>query len=180
MQRFIIGNNDQINRIVPGTANRSGKIFGTKEQLRRLFSRWPGTRLVEIWNELPGVKPVRKFTDRRTAIDRIWNAIQQSRSETAASTARFECSDQPKESGKTPGDRGTTWRTRSVQAGSKKAKILKLLKRPTGATLEKLMRVTGWQAHSVRGFISAGVNKRMDLRVTSNRREDGQRVYQIR
>ena len=132
-----------------------------------------------FWNEIPGVKPVRKFTDRTTAIDRIWNALQQSRSKTTVSTAGAKCADQPITSLITNGERATTQRTRSIQAGTKKAAILKLLRRPAGVTLEKLMRVTRWQAHSVRGFISAGVNKRMGLRVTSNRREDGQRVYQI-
>ena len=165
--------------------SRGGKSFVSKEGLENLVGEWPGKQLVEFWNQIPGVKSVRKFTDRKTAIDRIWNALQQSPSQTAVSTTGPECANQAEriESRKTNGDRGTTRRTRSVQPGSKKDVILKLLSRPSSVTLEKLMRVTGWQAHSVRGFISAGVNnvnKRLGLRVTSNRREDGQRVYQIR
>ncbi|MBI4444758.1 MAG: DUF3489 domain-containing protein, partial [Acidobacteria bacterium] len=68
---------------------------------------------------------------------------------------------------------------RNGRAGSKKNEMIQLLKRPDGVTLQELMAATGWQGHSVRGFISAGVNKRMGLRVTSNRREDGQRVYRV-
>ena len=65
------------------------------------------------------------------------------------------------------------------RAGSKKAMILRLLRRPTGVSLEKLMAATGWQAHSVRGFISAAVGRRMGLTVASHKGENGQRVYRI-
>jgi len=44
--------------------------------LRKLAAQWPATRLVEIWNQLPGVKPVTRFTDRDTAIRRIWAVVQ--------------------------------------------------------------------------------------------------------
>ena len=41
------------------------------------------------------------------------------------------------------------------------------------------MKTTGWQAHSVRGFISGALGKKMDLMVESSKREDGERVYSI-
>ena len=62
---------------------------------------------------------------------------------------------------------------------SKKSVILQLLRRPTGVSLEKLMAATGWQAHSVRGFLSAAVGKRMGLKVASSKADGGQRVYRI-
>ena len=41
-----------------------------------MAAEWPTARLVEIWNSLPGVTPVTKFKDRKTAAGRIWKAIQ--------------------------------------------------------------------------------------------------------
>src|SRR3972149_1679648 len=51
-------------------------IFTTGEELGKLAADWPISRLVEIWNSLPGATPVKKVTDRKTAITRIWKAIQ--------------------------------------------------------------------------------------------------------
>src|SRR5881628_2128752 len=53
--------------------------------------------------------------------------------------------------------------TPSARPGTKKAAILSLLKRPKGATLKELMKATQWQAHSVRGFLSVSVGKRMAI-----------------
>ena len=64
--------------------------------------------------------------------------------------------------------------------GSKAAAVLDLLKRPDGATLAELMKVTGWQAHSVRGFLSGAVGKKLGLAVTSTKGEDGERTYSIK
>jgi len=62
---------------------------------------------------------------------------------------------------------------------SKKAIVLELLHRPKGATLAELTEATKWQAHSVRGFISGTLSKKMDLPVVSAKREDGSRVYSL-
>jgi len=64
--------------------------------------------------------------------------------------------------------------------GSKTAKVLDLLRRPGGATGKELMKATGWQAHSVRGFLSGTVGKKMGLTVTSTKGEDGERTYSIK
>jgi Protein of unknown function (DUF3489) len=63
---------------------------------------------------------------------------------------------------------------------SKGAKILELITRTKGATLGELMTATGWQAHSVRGFISGTLGTKMGLKVESAKREDGERGYSIR
>jgi hypothetical protein len=63
--------------------------------------------------------------------------------------------------------------------GSKKAKILALLKRPGGASLEQLQKATGWQAHSVRGFLSGTLKTKMGLRVHSSKLADGARTYRL-
>ena len=63
--------------------------------------------------------------------------------------------------------------------GSKTAKILDLLKRPGGATSKELIKATGWLPHSVRGFLSGTVGKKMGLTVTSTKGEDGARTYSV-
>ena len=66
----------------------------------------------------------------------------------------------------------------AARQGSKTAHILELLKRPSGATLQELMAATEWQAHSVRGFISGTLGKKMGLTIESAKR-DQERVYSI-
>jgi hypothetical protein len=61
---------------------------------------------------------------------------------------------------------------------SKGAKILELIGRPKGATLAEIMKATGWQAHSVRGFLSTAGRKR-GLKIESEKNDAGERVYQI-
>ena len=68
---------------------------------------------------------------------------------------------------------------KGVRSDSKNATILELLRQPNGATLQDLTAATGWQAHSVRGFLSAVVGKKLGLKLESTKREDGQRVYSI-
>src|SRR4051812_17282796 len=50
--------------------------FTSQEELTELAAAWPASRLVEIWNSIPGVTPITKFTNRKVATDRIWKAIQ--------------------------------------------------------------------------------------------------------
>ena len=64
--------------------------------------------------------------------------------------------------------------------GSKAAKVLDLLKRPGGVSSKELMKATGWQPHSVRGFLSGTVSKKMGLAVTSTKGEDGERTYSVK
>src|SRR3989440_5984102 len=52
------------------------ETFSTPYELDALAGKWPGSRLVEIWNSLPGVEPVERFTSRQVAATRIWKAIQ--------------------------------------------------------------------------------------------------------
>ncbi len=64
--------------------------------------------------------------------------------------------------------------------GSKTAKVLGLLKRPNGVTLKELLKATGWQPHSVRGFLSGAIRKKMGITVASTKAEDGERIYQVK
>ncbi|MGO9013282.1 MAG: DUF3489 domain-containing protein [Bryobacteraceae bacterium] len=68
----------------------------------------------------------------------------------------------------------------SARPGSKTAKVLDLLRRSGGATLKELRKATGWQAHSVRGFLSGALGKKMGLAVTSTKAEDEERRYSVK
>jgi Protein of unknown function (DUF3489) len=67
----------------------------------------------------------------------------------------------------------------AAKQGSKATAILDLLKRPTGATLKDLMKATGWQPHSVRGFLSGTLKKRMGTPLESFKSADGKRTYRV-
>ncbi|MBX9792746.1 MAG: DUF3489 domain-containing protein [Burkholderiaceae bacterium] len=61
---------------------------------------------------------------------------------------------------------------------SKQARLISLLKAAPGATLEQMMSLTGWQAHTVRGTISGVLRKRLGLNVVCAG-ESGSRSYRI-
>jgi hypothetical protein len=65
-------------------------------------------------------------------------------------------------------------------AGRDGSKVLDLLKRLGGVTANELMKATGWQPHSVRGFLSGTINKKMGLAVISSKAESGERSYSIK
>ena len=62
---------------------------------------------------------------------------------------------------------------------SKKAIVLDLLRRKRGATTAEIAKATDWQNHSIRGFISGHVAKKMGLAVESTQGEAGERTYRI-
>ena len=55
---------------------KGAERFRNEAGLAKLAADWPLGRLVDIWNRLPGVTPVKKFKDRATAVARIWREIQ--------------------------------------------------------------------------------------------------------
>ncbi len=65
------------------------------------------------------------------------------------------------------------------KSGSKQASVIAMLKSPAGATIGGMMKATGWQQHSVRGFLAAVVRKRLKLELGS-KKIDGERVYRIK
>ena len=195
---------DRENNITAHTSLKEAKAagiagaeyFSSEEELAKLAESWSptGTRgrgsskLLELWNSLPGVIPVKKFTDRKTALDRIWKAAQALTPPVAPQGAQ----DAPKAKGSkkkaTSDKKAATARKgakkarrggKEVRDGSKKAEVLDLMRRAKGATLQEIVKATGWQAHTVRGFVSGTLIKKHGLKVESFRSNDKERTYRV-
>jgi hypothetical protein len=152
--------------------------FSTEKELAKLSSEWPISRFVEVWNSFAGVvpfdnlKPVKKFTDRKTAVSRIWKAIQV----LAPAPAQHAAPVAPKTA--KAAKRATKEAGAPVpREFSKKAIVLELIRRADGASLKEIADATDWQNHSIRGFISGSLGKKMGLNIESFKRADGERAY---
>ena len=69
-------------------------------------------------------------------------------------------------------------KTEKADSGSKQSRVIAMLQSSAGATIAAMMKATGWQQHSVRGFLAGVVRKRLKLKLAS-KKVDGMRVYQI-
>ena len=65
-----------------------------------------------------------------------------------------------------------------TDAGSKQARVIAMLRSPTGTTIAAMMKETDWQQHSVRGFLAGVVRKKLKFKVLSEK-VDGARIYRI-
>ena len=193
MRLFAIDNDNTITAFPAAEQIPEGQEhFATDKELAKLAANWPADRLVQVWNSFAGVagfggdlKPVKKFTDRKSAVARIWKAIQKldapAAPETAAATetattAPKAAKGAPKKTKATKAAR-TKGGAPAAREGSKKAIVLELLRRKDGATLAEIAKATDWQNHSIRGFISGSLSKKMGLKIESIKREDGERRY---
>ena len=62
---------------------------------------------------------------------------------------------------------------------TKQAACLALLRSLNGASIDELQKATGWQAHSVRGFLAGAVKKKLGLALLSEKTDAGPRRYRI-
>src|SRR4051794_956131 len=115
--------------------------FSTLDEFKRIVGEFPLSRLVGIWNMLPGVRTISRFENRGIAVDRIWQALAKP------------------DSGLSRNRQQRARRNGRHKRQPKGELILSLLRRPEGATLDEIRKITRWQAHSVRGFISGKVSK---------------------
>jgi hypothetical protein len=184
MTTFAIDTDNTITAYAGGDAIPEDQArFNSEKELAKLAATWPTDRLVEVWNSFAGappfgdLKPVKKFTDRKTAVARIWKAVQALTPTPAPQAApvapkRAKATKESKQKDDATGPKG-------AREGSKKAIVLDMLRRPAGATLADIMSATGWQAHSVRGFISGSLSKKMGISVESFKSESGDRAYRV-
>ena len=176
--------------------------FTSQKELAAATKDWPTGRFIEIWNSMAGLpgpfaslKPVKKFTDRKTAINRIWNIIAvfakdgQPAAQDGAATTAPETAAAPKAAAPKKGAAKEPKTTkaakvkppkeatdRTARAGTMKATVIAMLQRKGGATLEEIAETAGWQKHTVRGFISI-LGSKGGMKIESSKRDDGARVY---
>ena len=169
--------------------------FSSQQELAALAGGWPTGRSVEIWNSLPGVKPVKGFKSAQAAISRIWANIQhlgepekpnpQRKAKVSAQAAKRAPAKAKAHKKATPAKRAakppkktTPKKAIATREGSKTAQVVAMLQRKGGATLAEITAKMGWQKHTVRGFM-AGTMKKAGHTVESFKPEGGERTYRI-
>ena len=149
---------------------KPGRQFASEEKWAHIASEFLVSRLVAIWNGLPGVDPGRRFTSREIAASRIWKALQKLEPRQRRKASKPV-------SPVTPQGPETNSRNQEARI-TKTFQLIELLQQGE-VSLGQLSQITGWQKHSVRGFISGILRKKMGLEVISSKNENGTRVYRI-
>jgi integrase/recombinase XerD len=185
MTTFIIDKDNNITALGESTTPGDAETFSSSQELAKLTADWPTGRLAETWNSFAGVapfddlKPVKKFTSRNVAVDRIWAAVQRlSRSAAPQATptvpAKRKSKKSPTKSKRPAGAKKPADESRS----NKKAEVIALMKRAKGATLAEIMEATAWQRHTIRGFISL-LGSKGGEKIESSKNAAGERTYRI-
>jgi len=159
--------------------------FNSQAELARVASDWPMSRLVDIWNSIPGNTEVSKFADGKKAIARIWKAIQPlaghaQPSESEAKPKKAVKGAKPAK--KAEGAKKARSAKKAAGPGSertnKKADVIAMMQRAKGATLDEIVKATGWQRHTVRGFVSI-LGSKGGEKIESSKNAAGARTYRI-
>jgi hypothetical protein len=197
MNTFTIDATNNITAFASLEEARSAKInnaeyFGSAQELAKLAASWPARRPVEIWNSFAGVapftslKPVKKFPNRKAAVAEIWKAVQALSANVAKQAAHVAPAKGKRKKDTPKGKRRHTPRVAErvtsnvARDGSKKAEVIDLMRRSGGATLAEIMELTGWQTHTVRGFVSGTLIKKLALKVESFCSTEKERTYRIK
>jgi len=99
-----------------------------------------------------------------------------------AATKKAKASKKPAKAKKTATTKKSAKGTKpksAARSGSKAEKVLELMKRKEGATLAEIAKATDCQNHSIRGFVSGHVIKKLGLKVESTKSGAGERTYRI-
>ena len=153
------------------------QAFASEKELAKLAAEWPGTRLVEVWNSFASVapfddlKPVKKFTDRKAAVARIWAAVQRLSADGAQPAADVAPAKGKAKKSPAKGPRRARAQKGAAESrGNKKAEVIAMMKRAKGVTLAEIVEATGWQKHTVRGLRQhPGQQGRRDGRILEER-----------
>ena len=125
------------------------------------------------------LKPVKKFTSRKAAITRIWQAVARlfrDGAPQAATVAPAKVGS--KKSPAKPSRRAQPQKGATDSRTNKKAEVIAMLERAKGATLAEIVEATGWQKHTVRGFVSILGGKGGE-KIESSKNVAGDRSYRI-
>lgn len=167
----------------PGDAENL-QSFATERELAKLSAGWPGSRLAEIWNSFAGVapfselKPVKKFTDRKAAVARIWPAVQRLSPDGAQPAANVEPAKEKAKKVPTKTPKRARAQKGADERSNKKAEVIAMMKRSKGAMLSEIVEATGWQKHTVRGFVSI-LGSKSGEKIESSKNAAGERTYRI-
>jgi Protein of unknown function (DUF3489) len=159
--------------------------FDSQATLVKVSTDWPMSRFIEIWNGIPGQTPVKKFQDRKKAVARVWSAIQPLAGAAQPIEAAAEKPEPPRKAGKPAKKAKPAKKVAAKPTGdktsdrsNKKAEVIALMGRAKGATLAEIMEATGWQKHTVRGFVSI-LGSKSGLKIESFKNAAGERSYRI-
>src|SRR5246127_805514 len=150
MRIYIIGNDGiTLCHEAPASVTDGEIAIASNEELHA--APLSGKRLLGLWNALPDVEKRKKVGDRGALIDQLWSAIE----------ALPDPEPQP-----------------DAKRPSKQDKVIAMLRRPEGASIDEVANATGWQRHTVRGVFSGTLKKKLGLTLAATIEERG-RVYRI-